>query len=155
MDAAVPHGVQRRFDRLHLDEIFGSYDAFAVATQWQQYFAMKYEIEEMRKYPSISGYVITEFTDLHWEANGLLNIWRRPKVFYHYLQQFQQADVVLAAWNRLNYWEGDLCRVPVIVSHWSDPTWTSPATPSSGTSASWASPARSRTCAWSRPMPAR
>lgn len=119
MDIAVPHGVQRRFDRFRLDEIFGSYDAFAIATQWQQYFALKHQIEEMRRYPSISGYVITEFTDLHWEANGLLNIWRKPKVFHQYLQQFQQDDVVHAAWNRLNYWEGDLCRVPVLLSHWS------------------------------------
>ena len=45
-----PHGVQRRFDRYHLDEIFGSYDQFAIATQWHQYYALKYEIEEMRKY---------------------------------------------------------------------------------------------------------
>jgi hypothetical protein len=120
VDITVPHGVQRRFDRLHLDEIFGSYDQFAIATQWQEYFALKHEIEEMRKYPSIVGYVITEFTDLHWEANGLLNIWRKPKVFYHYLQQFQQQDILFASWQRLNYWEGDLCRVPVVVSHWSD-----------------------------------
>lgn len=119
MDIAVPHGVLRRFDRFRLDEIFGSYDAFAILTQWQQYFAMKHEIEEMRKYDSIAGYVITEFTDLHWEANGLLNIWRRPKVFYHYLQQFQQQDILFANWSRLNYWEGDLCTVNVAVSHWS------------------------------------
>lgn len=119
VDITIPHGVQRRFDRLHLDDIFSSYDQFAVLTQWQQYFALKHQIEEMRKYTSIAGYVITEFTDLHWEANGLLNIWRRPKVFYHYLQQFQQQDVVLADWNRLNYWEGDLCNVQVVLSHWS------------------------------------
>lgn len=119
VDITIPHGVQRRFDRLHLDEIFGSYDQFAIATQWQQYFALKHQIEEMRKYPSIGGYVITEFTDLHWEANGLLNIWRKPKVFYHYLQQFQQQDIIFAAWTRLNYWEGDLCCVNVVVSHWS------------------------------------
>jgi len=119
VDVTVPHGVQRRFTRVRLDEIFGSYDQFAIATQWQQYFALKHEIEEMRKYPSLVGYVITEFTDLHWEANGLLNIWRRPKVFYHYLAQYQQQDVLLAAWTRLNYWEGDLCSVNVVVSHWS------------------------------------
>jgi hypothetical protein len=119
-DITQPHGVQRRFDRYHLDEIFGSYDQFAIATQWHQYAALKYEIEEMRKYRSIVGYVITEFTDLHWEANGLLNIWRRPKVFHHQLAQFQQQDIVFAGWQRLNYWEGDLCNVEVWVSHFSD-----------------------------------
>jgi len=118
-DETQPHGVQRRFTRFRLDRIFGSYDQFAIATQWQQYFALKYQIEEMRKYPSIVGYVITEFTDLHWEANGLLNIWRRPKVFYNYLAQFQQQDVLFAAWTRLNFWEGDMCTVDVHVSHFS------------------------------------
>lgn len=120
VDITVPHGVQRRFNRLHLDDLFGSYDQFAIATQWQQYFALKHQIEQMRKYETVAGYVITEFTDLHWEANGLLNIWRRPKVFYHYLAQFQQDDVLFADWNRLNYWEGDLCVVRVMLSHWSD-----------------------------------
>jgi hypothetical protein len=64
--------------------------------------------------------VITEFTDLHWEANGLLNIWRRPKVFHNHLRQFQQQDILFAGWQRLNYWEGDLCNVEVWVSHFSD-----------------------------------
>jgi hypothetical protein len=112
-----PHGVQRRFNRYHLDEIFGSYDQFAILTQWHQYHALKYQIEEMRKHPSIVGYVITELTDLHWEANGLLNIWRRPKVFYNHLALFQAQTILFAAWQRLNYWEGDLCNVDVVVSH--------------------------------------
>jgi hypothetical protein len=119
-DITQPHGVQRRFDRFHLDEIFGSYDQFAIATQWHQYTALKYEIEEMRKYRSIAGYVVTEFTDLHWEANGLLNIWRRPKVFHHQLAQFQQQDIIFAGWQRLNYWESDLCNIEVWVSHFAD-----------------------------------
>lgn len=119
-DFTQPHGVQRRFTRYQLDEIFGSYDQFAVLTQWHQYAAMKYEIEEMRKYRSLAGYVITEFTDLHWEANGLLNIWRKPKVFHNHLAQFQQQDILFAGWQRLNYWEGDLCNVEVWVSHFSE-----------------------------------
>jgi glycosyl hydrolase family 2 len=119
-DITQPHGVQRRFNRFHLDEIFGSYDSFAIATQWHQCAALKFEIEEMRKYRSIAGYVITEFTDLHWEANGLLNIWRRPKVFHHQLGQFQQQDIVFAGWQRLNYWESDLCNIEVWVSHFAD-----------------------------------
>jgi glycosyl hydrolase family 2 len=119
-DITQPSGVQRRFNRYQLDEIFGSYDQFAIATQWHQYAALKYEIEEMRKYRTVAGYVITEFTDLHWEANGLLNIWRKPKVFHNYLNRFQQQDILFAGWQRLNYWEGDLCNVEVWVSHFSE-----------------------------------
>jgi hypothetical protein len=119
-DFTQPHGVQRRFARYQLDEIFGSYDQFAIMTQWHQYAAMKYEIEEMRKYRSLAGYVITEFTDLHWEANGLLNIWRKAKVFHNHLAQFQQQDILFAGWQRLNFWEGDLCNIEVWVSHFSE-----------------------------------
>ena len=35
-----------------------------------QFVALKYEIEQMRRHPSIVGYVITEFTDVHWEATA-------------------------------------------------------------------------------------
>ena len=118
-DQTQPSGVLRRFTRFHLDEIFGSYDQFAIATQWQQYFSLKYQICDMRRYPSIVGYVITEFTDLHWEANGLMNIWRRPKVFYNHLAKFQQQDVIIADWENINFWSGDLCQVDVVVSHFS------------------------------------
>jgi hypothetical protein len=41
-------------------------------------------------------------------------------VFYNHLAQFQAQDVVFAAWQRLNYWEGDLCNVDVFVSHFED-----------------------------------
>ena len=33
----------------------------------------------MRRRPGLAGYVITEFTDAHWEANGLLDMKRNPR----------------------------------------------------------------------------
>ena len=92
--AAYPHGVQTRFAGLQLDSVFGDFDAFITAAQWYQFANLKYQIQEMRAYPSIMGYVITEFTDVHWESNGLLDMNRNPRVFH---DQFAtvNADVII------------------------------------------------------------
>ena len=41
--------------------------------------SLAYEIATMRLHPQIGGYVITEFTDVHWECNGLLDMQRNVK----------------------------------------------------------------------------
>lgn len=74
-----PQGVRERFAAGALSEVFGSFQAFAAATQVQQFRALKHQIEAMREHGALNGYVITEFTDLHWEANGLVDQNRRPK----------------------------------------------------------------------------
>ncbi|MFN8455334.1 MAG: glycoside hydrolase family 2 TIM barrel-domain containing protein [Anaerolineae bacterium] len=101
-----PHGVRRRFRAWYLDRVFGTWQAFIEATQWQQYLALKYEIESMRRRPEIAGYVITEFTDVHWEANGLLDIKRNPKVYYYDFAAINANTVIVPEWERLAYWAG-------------------------------------------------
>ena len=77
-----------------------------------QYSALKYQIEQMRRHPSIVGYVITEFTDVHWEANGLLDICRNPKAYYDVIGQVNSADAILPVdWERIAFWEGERCEV--------------------------------------------
>ncbi|GHC65238.1 glycoside hydrolase family 2 protein [Neogemmobacter tilapiae] len=93
--AAYPHGVQFRFASLGLDTVFGGFDAFIRAVQWYQFDNLKYQIEVMRAHPSIQGYVITEFTDVHWESNGLLDMNRNPRVFHDVFGRIN-ADVVIA-----------------------------------------------------------
>ena len=93
--AAYPHGVQHRFRELGLAGTFGSFDAFIDAAQWYQFGNLKYEIEVMRQHPSIQGYVITEFTDVHWESNGLLDMNRNPRVFHGDFPTIN-ADIVIA-----------------------------------------------------------
>ncbi|HEU5089318.1 MAG TPA: glycoside hydrolase family 2 TIM barrel-domain containing protein, partial [Roseiflexaceae bacterium] len=89
-----PHGVDTRFQRLGLAHIFGDYEQFAHATRRSEFDALQFEIEEMRRYPAISGYVITEFTDVHWECNGLLDMQRAPKMPLDALAALN-ADTVL------------------------------------------------------------
>lgn len=92
--AAFPHGIEARFAEHRLDTVFGSFDAFITAAQWYQFANLKYEIEVMRGHPSIMGYVITEFTDVHWESNGLLDMNRNPRAFHDDFATIN-ADVVI------------------------------------------------------------
>lgn len=78
-----PAGVRERYAASALPAVFGAYAHFVRATQVQQFRALKHEIEALRQHESLNGYVITEFTDVHWECNGLLNQNRRPKAAHN------------------------------------------------------------------------
>ncbi|MCS6846841.1 MAG: glycoside hydrolase family 2 TIM barrel-domain containing protein [Anaerolineae bacterium] len=114
-----PHGVRYRFKLFGLDRIFGSLSQLAEASQRQQMAAMKYEIEQMRRHPSIQGYVITEFTDLHWECNGLLDMLRNPKVYHPEIGQINADDVIVPEWERLAFHAGERVEVKLALSHYS------------------------------------
>lgn len=117
--ATRAEGALERFEKWGLDKVFGDWDGMAREFQWQEWRALKYQIEEMRKHPSISGYVITEFTDLQWESNGLLDYCRNPKVFHDVMHTIQAQDVIVPNWSRTSYWGGEKLELPIIVSHFS------------------------------------
>ena len=94
-ETALPIGVEGRFAELGLKQVFGSFDAFIEGVQWYQWMNLKYEIEVLRSHPTIAGYVITEFTDVHWEGNGLLDMARNPRVFAKAMPSVN-ADIVIA-----------------------------------------------------------
>jgi hypothetical protein len=93
--AAYPHGIGNRFKTYHLDKVFGSLEGFVTAAQWFQFANLKYEIESMRARASIQGYVITEMTDVHWEANGLLDIRRNPRAFHDRFAEVNTDTVIV------------------------------------------------------------
>lgn len=115
-----PHGVEQRFKAFHLDKVFPTLSDLTAASQRMQFTALKYQIEQMRRHPSIVGYVITEFTDVHWESNGLLDMCRNPKSFYDVIGQVNSADAVVPTdWERIAFWEGERCEVRLALSHFS------------------------------------
>ncbi len=114
-----PAGVYDRFREYKFGRIFQDYDALARATQWHEFLSLKHEIEEMRRYGSIQGYVITEFTDINWESNGLLTMWREPKVYAAELSRIQQPDVVLARLAQHNLTSGYTATAELFLSHYS------------------------------------
>jgi Glycosyl hydrolases family 2/Glycosyl hydrolases family 2, TIM barrel domain/Glycosyl hydrolases family 2, sugar binding domain len=92
--AAYPHGVETRFSTYRLGSTFGTFGAFIAKVQDYQFNNLKYEIETMRAANPIQGYVITELTDVHWEANGLMDIDRNPRNFHHQFATIN-TDIVI------------------------------------------------------------
>ncbi len=117
--SVYPHAVQERFKLWRLDQVFGDLSSLARASQWMQFYALKYQIEQIRLHPSIVGYIITEFTDVHWESNGLLDQCRNPKVHYDMLANINGADALVPSWTRIVFWEGEECSIPLTLSHFS------------------------------------
>lgn len=114
-----PHGIEGRYRAWHLDKVFPTLTDLAAASQRAQFTALKFEIEEMRRHPSIVGYIITEFTDVHWESNGLLDHCRNPKTYFDVIGQVNSADAIVPDWERIAFWEGERCEVRLALSHFS------------------------------------
>ena len=93
--AGYPHGIEGRFASLGLGKVFGSLAKFVTAVQWYQFANLKYEIEVMRGWPQIQGYVVTELTDVHWESNGLLDMNRNKRVFHDRLAEVNANTVIV------------------------------------------------------------
>jgi Glycosyl hydrolases family 2, sugar binding domain/Glycosyl hydrolases family 2/Glycosyl hydrolases family 2, TIM barrel domain len=114
-----PGGVEQRFRDYQYPSLFPDLNALVDATEWHEYTALKYEIEALRARPELQGYVITEFTDVNWEANGLLDMWRHPKVFADALSRLQQDDLLVLRSDKRNYLAGESVHADVFLSHYS------------------------------------
>lgn len=121
-----PKGVLERFKRFGLEKVWPDYEAFATASQWHQYQAMKYEIESMRRQPHFSGYVITEMSDIYWESNGLLDFKRQPKVYHDIFGTVNNPDVLIALPESYSAWSGQTVNVNLLTSHYSQADWSNP-----------------------------
>lgn len=114
-----PHGIEHRFHLFHLDKVFGTLSNLAQVSQRMQFVAMKYEIEQMRRRGEIVGYVITEFTDVNWECNGLLDLCRNPKAYHDIFHEVNGDDVIVPEWERTAFWSGESCQIKLFLSHYS------------------------------------
>jgi hypothetical protein len=115
-----PAGVLERFKAYKFNALFADFNRLAEETEWHQFISLKHEIEEMRRHNSIQGYVITEFTDINWEANGLMDMYRNPKAYAAELAKIQQPDVVLARFPKNNYRSGEQVELATLISHYSN-----------------------------------
>jgi len=119
-EITMPEGVFKRFENFKYGRIFDSYNDLAETSQRAQVNALKWEIEEIRLQPEIQGYVITEFTDINWECNGLLDMWRNFKSNHDVLAQIQQADIIIPRLVKYGFWDNENVEVQLSVSHYSD-----------------------------------
>jgi hypothetical protein len=99
-----PHGMIQRYEEYRLKPVFGAFERFVENSQDHMARSLAYEISTMRLAPRVGGYVITEFTDVHWECNGLMTMQREVK---HGLDRFfipiNQDNVVVL---RPQRWSG-------------------------------------------------
>lgn len=114
-----PRDIENRFRNYQLDRVFPSLNALSEASQCLQFDALKYEIEQIRRYESIQGYVITEFTDVHWECNGLLDMFRNAKIYHSRLKQINADDLLIPLWERLAFSADQTCELKILFSHYS------------------------------------
>jgi Glycosyl hydrolases family 2, sugar binding domain/Glycosyl hydrolases family 2, TIM barrel domain/Glycosyl hydrolases family 2 len=114
-----PRGAAERFHDWRLEDVFGSWKGLAAHSQDLQFEGLKYQIEDMRRHPTIAGYVITELTDVHWECNGLLDMARLPKSYHQRFSQINAPDIVFAPAPPTRCRSGELVALEVMVSHYS------------------------------------
>ncbi|MGM7697586.1 glycoside hydrolase family 2 protein [Microbacterium sp. A84] len=87
--AAEGTGLMSRFQALGLGAAFGSWDALVRQLHRAQLVANRYQTTSIRLHDDISGYVLTQLSDVQWEANGLFDMNRTPK---QYTAEFALAN---------------------------------------------------------------
>jgi len=117
-EVTKPGGIDQRYVDYQYSSVFPSLDALTDATEWHVYLSLKYQIESIRLHPEIQGYVVTELTDLNWEPNGLLDMWRNPKVFAGLLGKLQRDNMIVLRADKANYSAGESAKVNIFVSHY-------------------------------------
>lgn len=115
-----PAGFADRYADYGFKTLLPGLASLSDATQEHEYQSLKYEIESLRSHAEIQGYVITEFTDINWESNGLLDMWRHPKVAGGKLGPLQADDLITARVPKRNFVSGEHVHADLFVSHYSD-----------------------------------
>lgn len=118
----LPAGVESRFNDFKYNRIFSNYDELAFESQIAQTIALKYEIEQIRLAESIQGYCVTEFTDINWEVNGLLDMWRNFKHNKDVLTMIQQPDIIIPRSDKHNFYINEEINIDIFFSYYSGKT---------------------------------
>ncbi len=115
----VPDGIEDRFHAWGLDRVFGSWDGFGRESREHQFESLRAHVEALRARPEMAGYVVTQFTDVHWEVNGLLDASRAAKIDPERLRTVSAPTVVLASPAVRRARVGERVLVEVSASHFS------------------------------------
>jgi hypothetical protein len=91
-----PAGFDERYEETALPEMFADLDAASETWQWREFVSLKDQIEELRRRDGVAGYVVTEWTDIEWEFNGIIDYLRERKVFHDRFAAVNSALCVTA-----------------------------------------------------------
>lgn len=93
---AFKDGLATGFSERGLDRIFGSLSEMAAATQELHAGGVTRQIEALLCNPRVSGYGLTQLSDVAWEFHaGILDLWRNPKRAYHALKRLNRPDCLI------------------------------------------------------------
>lgn len=109
-----PDGIEQRFVEQRLDRVWPDVVALAAGTQRLHFDALRYLVAEIRRHPAMAGFVFTELTDANWEANGLLDLDRRPKLAHRRRSEILGPATLIADLPRRDLWSGE--RLPLTVT---------------------------------------
>lgn len=113
---ARPAAIHERFERQRLGRIWPDVAALCDATQRLRVEALRHQVGEIRRHSQMAGLVVTEFTDAHWEANGLLDLARRPKADHERLPEIFGPAMLVVDLDRSDLWGGERIRATVTLS---------------------------------------
>ncbi len=110
-----PEGVDDRFQRTTLPDVFDDYADLAAVWQQREYVSVKHLLEELRIQEPIGGYVLTELSDIEWEFNGLTDYHREQKSFTAQFSTVNDALTVAIRPESHVVWSSDENPVELIV----------------------------------------
>lgn len=113
-DMRRPAGYRERFREFGLDEVFGDLDGLREAWQAREQASNERVIAEMRARDL--GYVVTQWTDLEWEFNGVLDYRREPKAFHEAFAAVNAPVTVHLEFPHVA-WSGESLSGDVVVSN--------------------------------------
>ncbi|MFP9060682.1 glycoside hydrolase family 2 protein [Natrialbaceae archaeon A-chndr2] len=109
-----PAGVYDRFEETTLPAVFDDWSSLAETWQHREFRSNKDIIEQMRLHDGVAGYVMTEFTDIEWEFNGVLDYRREPKAFHDEFAAVNAPTSVVAAVDHAQ-WGGESVPIDVTI----------------------------------------
>lgn len=74
-----PKDVEERFESSSMSDVYDGLDELAADWQRRAFTSAAEVVADMRLEDGVSGYVFTEFTDIEWEFNGVLDYLREEK----------------------------------------------------------------------------
>ena len=108
----------QRFYDWGLDKVYGSFARFAEQQDWSAFYDLKYEIEQLRKSPDVTGFLFTLFNNTGPFVHGLVDYDLSLRPFADQLAEFLNPDLLIIDWQKLNHWDDESFQADLILSHY-------------------------------------
>lgn len=113
-------GYEERFRNWGLDRVYGGFAGLAERHDRSAFADLKDEVEQIRKGPDVTGYVLTMFASMGPYAHGLLDYDLSLRPFYRELARLNSPDLLIVDWEELNYRPGETVRAALLLSHYGE-----------------------------------